>query len=137
MVEGEALSVRESSKISSHKQLRVWQDAMDAAMAVFEASKQLPREETYSLVDQMRRASRSVAANVSEAWAKRRYPLAFISKLCDAQAEASETQTWIEFCLRCKYISAEQARILDDRYRVILGQILAMMARPEAWTVPK
>lgn len=82
--------------IQSHKELHVWQDAMDAAMIIYTTTKMFPGDEKYSLVDQMRRSSRSVAANLAEAWRKRRYEAAFKSKLNDAEAEASETQTWIQ-----------------------------------------
>ena len=84
-------------KIRSHRELRVWQNAMDAAMAIFEETKAFPPEERYSMVDQMRRSSRSVAANISEVWRRRRYEAAFINKLNEAEGEASETQTWIAF----------------------------------------
>ena len=77
--------------IHSFKELRVWRAAMDMAMLIFELSKAFPAAERYSLTDQIRRSSRSVAANISEAWRKRRYPAAFVSKLSDAEAEAAET----------------------------------------------
>ena len=86
--------------IRSFKDLRVWQNAMDLAMLVFELSKRFPVEERYSLTDQIRRASRSVASNIAEAWRKRRYPAAFIAKLSDSESEAAETQTWTEFARR-------------------------------------
>jgi four helix bundle protein len=104
------------ANIRSFKELRVWQNAMDAAMRVFDLSKRFPVEEKYSLTDQFRRASRSVAANISEGWRKRRYPAAFVSKLNDAESEAAESQTWIEFALRCKYLTVEDAEILDRCY---------------------
>lgn len=81
------------ASIRSFKELRVWQNAMDVAMRIFELTKSFPAEERYSLTDQMRRSSRSVAANITEAWRKRRYPAAFVSKLSDAESEAAETQT--------------------------------------------
>ena len=87
--------------IRSFKELRVWQNAVDAAMIVFELSKRFPVEERYSLTDQFRRSPRSVAANLSEAWRKRRHPAAFLSKLNDAEGEAAESQTWIEPALHC------------------------------------
>jgi len=80
---------------------------MDLAMLVFELSKRFPVEERYSLTDQIRRASRSVASNIAEAWRKRRYPAAFIAKLSDSESEAAETQTWTEFARRCGYLSDE------------------------------
>ena len=88
-------------KIQEHTDLEVYKKAFDTAMLIFEASKKFPREETYSLTDQIRRSSRSVCANLAEAWRKRRYKAAFISKLSDAESEAAETQVWIEFAVRC------------------------------------
>ena len=109
--------------IKSFKELRVWQGAMDVAMKVFELSKRFPAEERYSMTDQIRRSSRSIAANISEAWRKRRYPAAFVSKLSDAETEAAETQTWIEFARRCTYLNAQDADELDQHYEGILGQL--------------
>jgi four helix bundle protein len=99
------------ANIRSFKELRVWQNAMDAVMRVFDLTKRFPVEEKYSLTDQFRRASRSVAVNISEGWRKRRYPAAFVSKLNDAESEAAESQAWIEFALRCKYLTAEDAEL--------------------------
>ncbi len=95
--------------IRSHRELNVWQDAMNAATEIFEASKLFPHEEKYALTDQIRRSSRSVAANIAEAWRKRRYEAAFRSKLNDSEAEACETQTWIEIALRCGYLESNAA----------------------------
>jgi four helix bundle protein len=81
------------SKIQSHLDLDVYQLAFESAMRIFELSKQFPKEETYSLTDQIRRSSRSVCANITEGWRKRRYEAAFVNKLTDAEAEAAETQT--------------------------------------------
>lgn len=87
-----------------HQELEVYKKAFDAAMQVFELSKKFPKEETYSLTDQIRRSSRSVCTNLAEAWRKRRYEAAFISILNDSEGEAAETQTWLEFSVRCKYL---------------------------------
>lgn len=125
------------ANIRSFKELRVWQNAMDCAMAIFELTKRFPADERYSLTDQIRRSSRSVVANTAEAWRKRRYPSAFVSKLSDAEAEAAETQTWIEFARRCSYLKADAARDLDQRYEQILTQFVKMIEHPEAWTVGK
>lgn len=121
--------------IRSFKELRVWQNSMDAAMVVFEASKRFPVEERYSLTDQFRRSSRSVVGNIAEAWRKRRYPAAFVSKLNDAEGEAAESQTWAEFALRCGYLTTEEVRDLDKRYELILGQLVAMIEKPQDWVV--
>lgn len=124
-------------RISNHRQLRVWQDAMDAAMAIFQITKRFPAEERYSLVSQIRRSSRSVAANLSEAWRRRRYEAAFLSKLNDCETEAGETQTWIEISCRCGYLTVETARELDEQYEKIIGQIVKMIANPRPWILPK
>jgi len=89
-------------RINSYKELRVFENAMSAAMKIFELTKSFPPEEKYSMVDQMRRSSRSVCSNIGEAWRKRRYKAAFIAKLNDAESEACETQVWVEFARRCK-----------------------------------
>lgn len=116
------------------RELIVWQKAMDAAMLVFDASKRFPAPERYALTDQIRRSSRSVAANIAEAWRKRRYPAAFVSKLNDAEAEAAETQTHIEIARRCAYFSDEQARPLDSLYDEILSMLESMASSPEQWS---
>lgn len=121
--------------IRSFKELRVWQNAMDAAMVVFNASKRFPVEERYSLTDQFRRSSRSVAGNIAEAWRRRRYTAAFVSKLNDAEGEAAESQTWAEVALRCGYLTTTEVQDLDQRYELILGQLVAMIEKPEDWVV--
>src|SRR5215813_7448430 len=103
-----------SEKITSHRDLEVYRRAFDTAMQIFEASKKFPREETYSLTDQIRRSSRSVCANLAEAWRKRRYEAAFIAKLSDAEAEAAETQTWLQFAVSCGYLAPEAGKQLDE-----------------------
>jgi four helix bundle protein len=85
-------------------------------MKLFELSRKFPVEERYSLTDQVRRSSRSVSANTAEAWRKRRYPAAFVSKLSDAEGEAAETQTWIQFAVSCGYLEAEVGRSLYSEY---------------------
>lgn len=104
-------------------------------MAVFEVSKRLPREETYSLTDQVRRSSRSVAANITEAWRKRRYEAAFVSKLSDAETEAAETQTWLHFAERCGYLPEERRVLLDDEYEQIVRMRVSMIKHASEWTL--
>lgn len=87
------------SWIQNHEELEVYQLALEAAMRIFQVSRNFPREEIYSLTDQMRRSSRSVCANIAEAWRKRRYEALFVNKLNDAEAEAAETQTWICYAM--------------------------------------
>ena len=121
---------------TSFKELRVWQNAMDLAMDVFHLTKTFPVEERFSLTDQMRRSSRSIAANISEAWRKRRYVASFGSKLSDSEQEAAETQTWTEFARRCGYCSDETAKQLDDRLEEILSQLRAMIRDADRWCLP-
>ena len=109
--------------------------AMVAAMKVFEWSKRFPLEEKHSLTDQVRRSSRSVCANIGEAWRKRRYPNAFVSKLSDAEAEAAETQVWIEFAVKCGYLDPDVAVELDKSYDIIQGKIITMLTHPEKWRI--
>jgi four helix bundle protein len=123
------------ANIRSFKELRVWQNAMDAAMRVFELTRRFPAEERYSLTDQFRRASRSVASNIAEAWRKRRYAAAFVSKLNDAEGEAAECQTWAEFSLRCTYMCKKDAAELEERYEHMLRQLVRMIDRPKDWVV--
>ena len=121
---------------TTFKELRVWQNAMDLAVAVFEVSKSFPAEERYSLTDQFRRSTRSVAANISEAWRKRRYVNAFVSKLSDAESEAAESQTWVELSLRCRYLDGEVAAELDGRCEEILSQLHTMVRDADRWCLP-
>src|ERR1700691_2919664 len=107
-------------RIRTHRDLKVYAIAFDAAMSVYDASKCFPKEEIYSLTDQMRRSSRSVCANLSEAWRKRRYAAAFISKLSDAETEAAETQVWIEFAVKCGYAGRELAASLYKTYEQVI-----------------
>jgi len=110
--------------------------AFDIAMKIFELTKSFPAEERYSLTDQIRRSSRSVCANISEGWRKRRYHLAFISKLCDSEAEAAETQTWLEFSLKCKYINNDTFSDLYQTYNNIIGKLVNMINNPKPWLLP-
>src|SRR5215210_567489 len=113
-----------SKKIMNHTDLDVCQQAFDMAMQIFQLSKSFPKEETYSLTDQIRRSSRSVCANLAEAWRKRRYEKAFISKLSDSESEAAETQVWLEFAVKCAYMPREDARPLYQTYHAVLGTLV-------------
>ena len=124
-------------KIQSHRDLDVYRKAFDAAMRLFEISRGFPKEETYSLTDQIRRCSRSVCANLAEAWRKRRYQAAFISKLSDSESEAAETQVWIEFAVKCSYLDRENALPLYQVYEEVLRMIVAMINNPECWIISK
>ncbi len=125
------------SKIQTHRDLDVYKKAFETAMKIFESSKTFPREETYSLTDQIRRSSRSVCANLAEAWRKRRYEAAFISKLSDVEAEAAETQVWLEFAVKCGYLDAESGRPLYQAYDEALSTVVGMINHPETWVLSK
>jgi four helix bundle protein len=120
-----------------HQDLDVYSRAFDAAMEIFELSSRFPKHEVYSLTDQMRRSSRSVCANLAEAWRKRRYPAAFISKLSDAEAEAAETQVWLQFSVRCGYLDRETGRELYQKYNRILATLVGMITHANAWSPPR
>lgn len=124
-------------KIESYKDLDVFQRAMNLAMDIFERTKQFPKEEKYSLTDQVRRSSRSVCANISGAWRKRRYKAAFVSKLSDAETEACETQVWIELARRCKYLTDMAAACLDEECDHIIAQLVRMIDEPEKWLIKR
>jgi four helix bundle protein len=123
------------STIRHFRELDVYQLAMEAAVQIFELTKGFPAEERYSLTDQVRRCSRSVCANIAEAWRTRRYPNAFISKLSDSEAEAAETEVWLEMALRCGYLSQGKASELEHQYERILGKLVTMLSHPEQWTI--
>ncbi|MCD6557060.1 MAG: four helix bundle protein [Bacteroidales bacterium] len=110
----------------SFRQLQVYQKAFKLAMEVFEMTKKFPVEERYSLTDQIRRSSRSVCANIGEAYRKRRYPKHFISKLSDCDAENTESQVWLDFSLSCKYINKEKYNDLISKSEEI-GKLLGFM----------
>ena len=119
--------------VRRHTDLEVYQRAFAAAMRIFEITKAFPQEELYSLTDQIRRSSRSVCANIAEAWRKRRYEAAFISKLGDSEAEAAETQTWIQFATGCSYLQRDTAAALYEEYDAIIGMLVQMITRPKDW----
>lgn len=119
--------------IKSHEELDAYQLAFRAAMRIFELTKRFPREETYSLTDQIRRSSRSVCSNIAEAWRKRRYEAAFVCKLNDAESEAAETQTWLRFAVECAYLAPEVAQELAQTYDHIIGKLVNMINNPRPW----
>jgi four helix bundle protein len=125
----------------SHRELIVYQKARALAREIFEITRQFPREESYSLTDQVRRSSRSVGAQVAVAWAKRAYEKHFISMLTDADGEQHETQHWIEIARDCGYISDDQSTFLLEKCREIgrlLGSMIdkaALFCNPSARTI--
>ena len=123
------------ASIRSFKELVVWNRAMDAAVAVFEATRAFPGSERFSMTDQVRRSSQSVPANIAEAWRKRRYPAAFVSKLSDAESEAAESQTHLELARRFGYLPAAAVVRLDGEYEAILAMLSEMSRHPEQWTL--
>jgi four helix bundle protein len=117
------------------QELFAYQKSVELSMEVFLITKTFPKEETYSLTDQIRRSSRSVSANIAESYRKRSYPKNFVSKLTDSDAENSETQVWLEYSLRCKYINEEDfKRLLDSSIEV--GKLINyMILHPEKFGV--
>jgi four helix bundle protein len=122
-----------TKRINSVRDLEVYKIAFDTAMEIFEISKRFPNEEKYSLTDQIRRSSRSVCANLAEGWRKRRYKAVFINKLSDVAQEAAETQTWLEFALRCNYVSEEMFEKLDERYEHVFAMIISMERKVDSF----
>jgi four helix bundle protein len=120
-------------KIKTHKDLDVYKLAFKSAMEIFKLSKSFPSEEKYSLTDQIRRSSRSVCANLGEAFRARRYEKSFISKLSISECEAGETQVWLDFALSCGYIDKEIHENLFDQYDHILAMLVNMIINPKNW----
>jgi len=121
--------------LRSHKELVVYQLAFTTSMEIYHISKSFPKEEVFSLTSQIRRSSRSASANISEAFRKRRYEKAFVSKLSDSEAEAAETQVWLDYSLACGYITESLHQKLFNDYDNILGKIVNMMNQPEKWSI--
>ena len=121
--------------IKSHFDADVHKKAFDIAMDILAASRSFPPEERYSLTDQIRRCSRSVCANFAEAWRKRIYEAAFVSKINDAEAEAAETQTWIAFAVKSDYLTAEVGRDLFSRCEEVIRMLVAMRCNTEQWVI--
>ena len=115
-----------SKRIQHFRDLDVYRKAFEAAMNIFEITRTFPPEERYSLTDQIRRSSRSICANLAEAWRKRKYSAVFRNTLTDSMQEASETKSWFEFSLACKYIHNDVFRRLDEEYEGILAMLNAM-----------
>jgi four helix bundle protein len=123
--------------IRHHWQLDVYKLSVEAGMRIFELSKGFPREEMYSLTDQIRRSSRSVSGQIAEGWRKRKYEASFVSKLSDAEGEAAETQSWLEYSVKCGYMERNVGRELHRQYDRILGKLVNMGNNPEPWLLRK
>jgi four helix bundle protein len=118
------------------KDLRVYNGAFSAALEIFIMTKKFPAEEKFSMIDQMRRSSRSVCANLAEAWRKRRYRAAFIAKLNDAESEACETLVWLEMARSCEYLDESDFERLYSVYDHIIAQIVRMIMTADHWVIP-
>jgi four helix bundle protein len=123
-------------RLQKHTELEVYKKAFAVAMDIFRLSKTFPKEETYSLTDQIRRSSRSVCANIAEAWRKRRYEAAFIAKLSDCESEAAETEVWLQFAVECGYLERECAAAIYRIYEEVLRMLVAIIDKPKSWTIP-
>ena len=122
--------------VTHYKELAIYSKAVELRRSVFAVSKAWPEEERYSLTDQVRRSSRSVSANIAEAWAKRRYPKHFVSKLTDSLAEAEETIVWLDTAHECDYLSGGDHAELTRVTRQICGGLVRMMRSPSSWCGP-
>ncbi len=131
------MGTHQKEAIKDHKELEIYKKAFDAAMEIFHLSKKFPVEERYSLTDQIRRSSRSVCANLAEAWRKRRYKAAFVAKLNDCESEAAETQTWIEFAVKCNYMNVEDGRRIYGTYNQVLAGLVNMINNPTPWLMKR
>jgi four helix bundle protein len=120
-----------------HWELDVYKLSVEVAMEIFRLTKRFPSEEKYSLTDQVRRSSRSVSAQLAEAWRKRKYEAAFLAKLNDAEAEAAETQVWIEYAVKCEYLDRIVAEGLHKQCDHIIGKLVNMANHPEPWLLKK
>ncbi len=129
------MSENSQKLINNHEDLEVYRIAFETAMTIFQVSKCFPKEEKYALTDQIRRSSRSVCANLAEAWRRRRYQASFLSKLNDA--EAAESQVWLKFAVKCEYLDVEIARELYTQYNQVLGMLVKMTNNADKWLLKK
>lgn len=121
--------------IKSHRKLRVYEKSFALVMEIFILSKSFPKEEIYSLTDQIRRSSRSVCSNIAESFRRRKYPKSFSSKLNESEAECAETQNWLDFALKCDYITEETHKKLDSICEEIIGMLVIMQKQPDKWGI--
>src|SRR6266852_3629608 len=127
-------SRKRMSSSQGFRDLKAYQMAFDLAMEIFQESKKFPLEERYSLTDQIRRASRSVASNIGEGYRKKRYPKMFVSKMADADGEATETQVWLDFAAACGYLSHKRQTELTLGYEEVGRMLGGMIAHPERFS---
>ncbi|MDI9392297.1 MAG: four helix bundle protein [Synergistota bacterium] len=121
--------------LKSHTELDVFQCAFRSSMEIFSITKSFPKEEIFSLTSQIRRSSRSVSSNISEAFRKRRYEKSFIAKLSDSEAEAAETQVWLQYSYECGYISKDLYTQIYQDYEKIIGMLVVMILHPDKWSL--
>jgi four helix bundle protein len=119
--------------VKSHRQLRVYVSALDAAMYALDIADRFPREEKYGWRAQMHRSATAVCAAIAEAWRKRRYKAHFVSKLTDAEAEAAETQVWLEFAWKRGVIAESEFEIGFDKYEKVLAQLILFEESATGW----
>jgi len=123
--------------IRYHWELDVYKLSVEASMEIFEITRKFPREEMYSLTDQIRRSSRSVSGQIAEGWRRRKYEAAFVNKLNEAEGEAAETQSWLEYSVKCSYMTRSQGKSLHKIYDQIIGKLVTMGNRPETFILGK
>ncbi len=124
---------KKKQKISSVRDLKVYKISFNTAMKIFDISKKFPKEEKYSLIDQIRKSSRSVCSNLAEGWRKRKYKAVFVNKLSDSAAEAGETQTWLEFGIACNYINKKTFDELNEKYEHIFAMLNTMEKKADSF----
>jgi four helix bundle protein len=123
--------------VKYHWELDVYGMAVEAAMRIFEFSKSFPKEETYSLTDQIRRSSRSVSIQIAEGWRRRKYEAVLVNKLNEAEGEAAETQAWLEYAVKCGYMERPSGKELHRTYDRVIGKLVSMGNNARAWTLYK
>ncbi len=121
--------------IKCYRDLRVYQKAFDVSIEIYDFSLDFPKEELYSLTSQIRRSSRSVSANIAEAFRRRKYPKSFANKLNESEAEASETQNWLDYCLKYKFIDDKTHQTLFNEYENIIGMLVNMQRSTDKWKI--
>ena len=121
--------------IKCYRDLRVYQKAFNISIKIYDLSKDFPKDEIYSLTNQIRRSSRSVSANIAEAFRRRKYPKSFANKLNESEAEASETQNWLDYCAKHNYIDTKTHQLLFNEYENIIGMLVNMQRSAEKWKI--
>lgn len=122
-------------RVTSFRELEVYREGFGLAMEIYRLSRSFPADERFGLTSQTLRSSRSTCANIGEAWRRRRYPAAFVAKLTDAEAEATETRIHLDFALACGHLDARTHADLDRRYDALVGSLVRMIATADAWAI--